>query len=129
MPGWLGALGSALGFVVFLGAVVVYLRGSKDKGTIETLERNNQALTERVGLLEASELRHVANEAALEARVGVLETEKATLQAQRPSAEKIVEIQRDVASLLGLSRTHDSETRALLMAIATTLGERDDSDK
>lgn len=49
--------------VVFLGAAVVYLRGSKDKGTIATLEKSNQALSEnnkilndRVSLLEASDV-------------------------------------------------------------------------
>lgn len=46
---------TAIGIVLFLGAATVYLRGSKDKGTIETLSRNNDALTERVAILEASD--------------------------------------------------------------------------
>ena len=41
----------AVAAVLFLGASAVYLRGSKDKGTIDTLERNNRALNEEVGIL------------------------------------------------------------------------------
>lgn len=44
-------LPTAIALVLFLGAAVVYLRGSRDKGTIDTLERNNKALTERVTIL------------------------------------------------------------------------------
>jgi len=43
----LQGLSGLVGLVLLLGAVVVYLRGSKDKGSIETLEGNNAALTER----------------------------------------------------------------------------------
>lgn len=50
---WLPA-GAAV--VLFLGAATVYLRGSRDKGTIDTLTRNNAALDERVKILEASDL-------------------------------------------------------------------------
>lgn len=58
---WLPA-GAAV--VLFLGSATVYLRGSRDKGTIDTLTRNNAALDERVKILEASE---VANKARIDA--------------------------------------------------------------
>lgn len=45
-------LPTAVAVVLFLGAAAVYLRGSKDKGTIETLERNNRAQAERITILE-----------------------------------------------------------------------------
>lgn len=45
---------TAIAAVLFLGSAAVYLRGSRDKGTIEALERNNAALTERVGILEST---------------------------------------------------------------------------
>lgn len=97
---WIGTIGGLVGIVVFLGAVVVYLRGSRDKGTISTLEQNNKALTERVALLENSEkllkaeaaaaaLKHKAELDALALRVDTLEQTNAELRAQRPSAEAI----------------------------------------
>ena len=100
MTDWLGTLGGIVVVVVFFGAAVVYIRGSKDKGTITTLERNNAALTARVTLLEASEL-HIKAEAearatldaakidALNVRVKALEDDNAALRSQRPSAEAI----------------------------------------
>lgn len=48
-------LPTAIAVVLFLGSAVIYLRGSRDKGTIDALERNNRALTERVGILESEQ--------------------------------------------------------------------------
>lgn len=107
---WLGIIGGLVGLIVFLGTVVVYLRGSRDKGTITTLTNSNAALMERVGLLEA-------NEARLSARVSLLEAENAALLAQRPSAEAIAALMlkleaHDVATLRRLERL-DTESKAL----------------
>lgn len=118
MPAWLGTIGGLVGLIVFLGAVVVYLRGSKDAGTIKTLEKNNQALTERVDLLERDNVE-------LKAKVGALERENAHLLAQRPSAEVLDEIRSDLGAYIGAQRDHNGETRALLMAIAQTIDTRE----
>jgi hypothetical protein len=112
MPAWLSWLAGAVVVVGFLGSVTIYLRGSKDAGTIKTLERSNLALNERVAILES-------NEARLSARVTLLEHENAELHAQRPSAEMLVDMNE-------LLQHHDTETRPLLMAIAAQLQELTD---
>ena len=115
MSSVLGASAYVIGIVVFLGAAVVYLRGSKDKGTIATLEASNRALIERVTVLET-------NEARLATRVAHLEAENSTLLAQRPSADAIAALARQVADLAekqvtGVSHQltkHDRDVKALL---------------
>lgn len=115
---WLGIIGGFVGLVVFLGATVVYLRGSRDKGTITTLENSNRALSERVALLEAAEGR-------LASRVAVLEAENLALLAQRPSAEQIAVILTRIEALDAENRrtwtTHDSDMKALHADIKTIL--------
>jgi cell division protein FtsB len=96
--------------VVFLGGVVVYIRGSADKGTILTLEKNNQALTDWSKTLEAKVQ-------LLEARVGMLEQENADLRLQRPSAEAIAEIRDLVENGSALLAVHDAQTMALLRKV------------
>lgn len=76
---WLPAFVSV---VVFLGAAIVYLRGSRDKGTIATLERSNAALTERVLLLEK-------NETQMTVRIDTLEAENLVLQRIANSGDAI----------------------------------------
>lgn len=109
MPAWLGIITGVIGLVVFLGAVVVYLAGSKDQGTIKTLQNSNAALQERVGVLESGE-------ADLKARVAVLEFENHTLKAQRPSAEAIAALVDQTAHLDGRLDAHDTETKALIVS-------------
>lgn len=109
---WLGIIGGAVGLVVFLGATVIYLRGSKDKGTIATLEASNRALLERVEVIEANEQR-------LTQRVTQLEHENSVLVAQRPSAEAI-------ASIALTLNKHDSDTRTLLRALVQQRGKPTD---
>lgn len=94
MTSALGTSAYVIGIVIFLGTALVYLRGSKDKGTIATLEASNRALNERVDVLEASEAR-------LTARVALLETENRKLEAQRPSAEAIAALSSKVDVLSG----------------------------
>jgi hypothetical protein len=100
---YVGTIGGAVGLVVFLGAAVIYLRGSKDKGTIATLSQSNDALIERVALLEDSEKRlkaeatamkvlHAAEIKALDTRLGVCELENEALRAQRPSADVLTDL-------------------------------------
>lgn len=75
----------AISVVLFLGATAAYLRGSRDKGTIDTLTRNNTALAERVGLLERAE-------SILTTRVGTLERENSVLRDIVTSAQAISDL-------------------------------------
>lgn len=84
---WLPVL---IGIVIFLGAAAVYLKGSKDKGTIETLSRNNDALMERVALLEKSE-------AELKARVTVVENENTVLRGLANSSAEIAALSESLS--------------------------------
>lgn len=122
MPIWLQVLGVAVVFVGFLGAATVYLRGSKDAGTITTLKANNEALTARVAILEKSDTEKEHTIGVLQARLTACERENVSLAAQRPSAEAIT----DIHALLSM---HDKETRALLMAMATSLTELTSDDQ
>jgi hypothetical protein len=99
----LGVVGIVVGIVVFLGAVTVYLRGSYDTGTIATLRRNNDALTERVSLLEKSE--H-----DLLIRVESAEREVKRLETQRPSAEVL-------AAMSDFLQKHDKTAREILAIV------------
>jgi hypothetical protein len=121
----LGNSAEIVGFVLFLGMVVVYLRGSKDKGTIATLEASNRALTERVAILEADALattaRHATERAAdaadrarLSARLGAVERENVGLLAQRPSAEVVAGIAVELHDVHGALTQHDADIKALL---------------
>lgn len=115
MPDWVSTIAGYISLVVFVGAVVIYLRGSKDKGTITTLEASNKALTERVSLLEASEKRLTADAAAakvshkseidaMHVRIETLERENERLLLQRPSADLIEDLHRKLEK-------HDSDLK------------------
>lgn len=107
---WVGLIGGLIGFVVFLGAAVVFLRGSKDKGTITTLEASNAALVERVAILVDNETALKAKVAELDVRVKSLEDENTELKRQRPSAEAIA----DLGTRL---EKHDADTLAAIESI------------
>ena len=119
MPPWLGLISVIVGAVVFLGSVVVYFKGSADKGTIETLERNNAALAERVDLLEKSEGR-------LLSRVSALERENTSLLAQRPSAEVIAQMLTELTEFIASQGEYNGEVKTILTAIASMLRDADD---
>jgi cell division protein FtsB len=121
MPDWAGPVGGWIGLVVFLGAVVAYLRGSRDKGTIATLESSNQSLLQWQAVAKgeiadlkadatATAIKHKAEVDALNLRMTAVEHENADLRAQRPSAEAI----EAVHSLL--LAVH-SDTRKLVAAM------------
>ncbi len=107
---WLTILGVAIAVTVFLGSAVVFLRGSRDQGTIATLQRSNSALTERVNVLEADAARDVIERDRLVARVDALEHENQTLRNVRPSAEVIAEVAERLVS-------HDEATRTMLATL------------
>lgn len=107
MNGLLGTVVALIAIITFFGAAVVYIRGSKDKGTIDTLEKNNEALMARVDLLEK-------NEASLKIRVEVLEKENGFLLLQRPDAEAIAALHELLEEQGALLARHDIQTLALL---------------
>jgi hypothetical protein len=110
----LGQSAEIIGFVLFLGMVAAYLRGSRDKGTIATLEANSRA---QAGLMDTlkQELAQEKNaRERLATRVTVLERENTSLLAQRPSAEVIAQIGEDVDLLRVQLHKHDVDTKALL---------------
>lgn len=108
---WLTLIGVAIGAVVFLGSVVVFLRGSRDQGTIATLERSNKALTERVEVLEAEAARSIVERDRLTARVEALEHENEALRKVRPSHEAI-------AALTAMLQAHDDDVVSRLEVLS-----------
>jgi hypothetical protein len=117
MSQWLTLVAAAIGVVVFLGSVVVFLRGSRDQGTIATLERSNHALTERVTVLENDAARGVIERDRLTERVAALEHENEALRAQRPSADAIAALAEVVSDNHSLLATHDRETKTMLATL------------
>lgn len=94
----------------FVGAAVVYLRGSRDQGTIATLERSNRSLIERATVLEGEVARCQIEADRLSDRVYALEHENAALRAERPSAQAIAELTKNLAR-------HDADAKAMLSAL------------
>lgn len=114
-------IGLGISIVVFLGAAWVYLSGSKDKGTIGTLEANNKALTERVGILERQVLDLTAQRGTDQGRIAALERENSNLLSLRPSAERLDGIEATAKSIEAKLGEHDTETTRLLDAIITNV--------
>lgn len=133
MPAVLQWLGGLVALVLFLGSVVVYLRGSKDKGTIETLERNSKAQSERIGILEAEDERKTEKIKQLET---ALDTERTERQQEREtlvnianSSEAIAALREETLSRLGEHHTQvmtvlgqDGALHQDLVQIKATLG-------
>ena len=122
MPDWFGEVGGWVALVVFLGAVAGYLRGSRDKGTIATLESSNEALLQwqdvakgQIGELKASAaaaaIKHKAEVEALGLRLTALEAERDDLLKQRPSAAAIQAL-RDRLEM------HDAVTLAAIAEVS-----------
>lgn len=96
----LGVVGLVIGLIGAVAAIVVYLRTSVDKGTIEALRRNADALRDRVQLLETSDT-------AKTAQIESLQRENTILASVPSSAEAIKAL--DVK----LSHHHDDTMRIL----------------
>jgi len=79
---FLSVVGPAIGVIGAVAAIVVYLKTSVDKGTIEALQRNAAALRDRVQLLESSDT-------AKTSQIESLQRENAILAAVPSSAEAI----------------------------------------
>jgi hypothetical protein len=111
-------LPTAIAIVLFLGSATVYLRGSKDKGTIVTLTQNNAALTERVAILEASDL-------AKTTQINALTAANLVLQKTVNSSELIHDLREDLtshhrAAMEGLEQVH-SDLAGLPVKLAVVL--------
>jgi uncharacterized lipoprotein YajG len=72
MPAGLAWLLPSFGIVAFLAGSVLWIAASRSKTTIETLEKNNSALNDRVAVLEAADARKDAEIAALKTANDVL---------------------------------------------------------
>lgn len=95
----------AISVVIFLGAAAVYLRGSKDKGTIATLESNNDALAKRVDILEH-------DNGLLKTRVEVVERENGVLRDVVGAKDEVSALHNALdmhhaAAMAGMSQIHD----------------------
>lgn len=93
-------LGGAITVITFIGLCFVYLRGSADKGTIESQERLIKAQGEEITDLT----RRVAR---AEARVATVEAENSTLRKAVTHVEEIVEMQQT------LDRNHSEQVAVL----------------
>lgn len=111
-------LPTAVAVVLFLGAATVYLRGSRDKGTIATLTASNTALAERVGLLEL-------DKTTLTTRVQVLEQANSVLEGVANSSAEIASFRAEMttaaAELVGALGEHHTEAMERLDGIHTDL--------
>lgn len=126
----------AVAVVLFLGSTVVYLRGAKDKGTIETLNRSNAALTERVKVLEDAEVVRIAADKAKDSRIESLESANTVLQNTVNSSELIIALHADIktmhtdltthhgAAMAGMIQLHD-DLEGLPAALAGVIGGQD----
>jgi septal ring factor EnvC (AmiA/AmiB activator) len=91
---WLGA---SITIVLFLGSVAVFLRGSADKGTIESQARQIAALSGELALTNTKCDK-------LDTRVQALENENEVLRAAVSHSEEVRQLQIDVNELLELVR-------------------------
>lgn len=85
-------LGPFIIVVGFLGAAAIYLRGSKDSGTIATLSKNNAALTERVTVLEK-------DASIKDAQIQALTTANQVLANTVTGAEKLDNVLRQLGEI------------------------------
>lgn len=97
-----GLVGAVIGLIGIASAIVVYLRTSIDKGTIATLEKNGDALRDRVQLLEASDT-------AKTAQIEALQRENKILASVPSAAEAIKELDQKLTD-------HDTRTMRILEA-------------
>lgn len=120
---------TAIGIVLFLGASVVFLHGSRDKGTIETLTRsnaaldqNNKILEQRVTLLEASDTAKCDQIAALTHANEVLTNTVTSADLIKGLAKDLM--RHHAAAMEGMERLH-GDLDALPKRMAAVMKETD----
>jgi hypothetical protein len=109
--GWILAL---VVIIPVLAVATVYFRGSKDKGTIDTYDRNFKAQEAYIARLEADAARNKLDADRTGARLSLSERENTQLRAQRPSAEVIARLATDLDSLRVELHKHDLDIKRLL---------------
>ena len=77
---------TSVAVVLFLAAAAVHLRGSRDRGTIRTLNDSNAALTESLRLVRVKA-------AEQEKRIEILEADKVTLVNIATASDQIQQLQ------------------------------------
>lgn len=87
---WVGA---AAGFVTFLGTVAVYLRGSADKGTIESLQRSVATLENEGRIKDEKILRLEGADARKDETIAHLRTEVEVLRGVITQEKQIAKVQ------------------------------------
>lgn len=100
-------VGGAITLITFVGLCFVYLRGSADKGTIESQKRLVEAQE-----AELTNVKRRLGEAGT--RVGTLESENQILRRAVAHVEELVQLQES-------QDRHHSEQVAILTSILTTL--------
>lgn len=103
-------IGVLLGVIAAVAFAMMYFRGSYAKATIETLKQNNDALIERVDLLDDR-----ANECA--ARADVLERENEMLKRMVTGADAIKTLQEAVSHMAGAISASHHETLSMATEI------------
>lgn len=98
----LGVVGPIIGVIGAVAAIIVYLKTAIDKGTIEALQRNANALRDRVQTLESSDSTKTA-------RIEALERENKILANVPSSAEAIKQLDAKLTN-------HHTETMRILEA-------------
>lgn len=93
-----------IGVVLFLGAVAIFLRGSADKGTIDSLQKS-------VAALKVENELHEEKITAQTTRLDGLEKENSTLR-------EFVTQKREVANLTVMLENHHTESMAALKTIS-----------
>lgn len=114
MTNLLTIISGAIGLIAFIGLCFVYLRGSADKGTIESQERLIKARGEEIDDLT----RRVA---VAESRVAAVEAENKTLRGAVTHVEEIVQMQQTLERLGEAADRNHSEQVAVLGRILVAL--------
>lgn len=97
----IGYFGFAIAAISFIGIAFVYLRGSSDKGTMESQKRSLEALTTELGIERNKRI-------ALEARVALLEADNSRLETLVQHLPELERIEMKVDQVLAiLGRTHE----------------------
>jgi hypothetical protein len=105
-----GTLTLGITFVLFLGAAAVFLRGSKDKGTIASLSASNASLWEKVRLSDDETK-------ALKTRVDVLEATKQALTEAVTQAARVQALHETVQSIQKRNEENHATTRAMVQQL------------
>lgn len=119
-------IGWALPLLSFIGLGAVYLRGSADKGTIESLQRSNAALKEELEI-EKTKNQNRADDAARKITGLVedndrLKQQVVSLGRQLHTLQGVVTQAPQIARLQETLEGHHDETSELLREIVVAIG-------